>query len=463
MSLKLKHSIQSFNRLSGRLFAVDFLEKRSLIEWLTVLAAVLYFCQDLNKAIFVRLFLFLRIPADIAILLAVSIPLLLVIPYFMQEEVPQCRFAILYSAVLVYFLLTLWIHPQYIYFYFRPSYGIQRVFRPDGGIFAVLFLLTLTDRKKSNFTFKLVALVSMAFYSLQFIAARFRGYWPHENQYGVMGTLSYSMEFGFGMAFAVTLLLHFWLKTRKRSYLILALLGYVMIFMAGSRMALLLSPLYLFFHWLRYHIIHSHNRKDYLKLAMKVGVIVLAVVLLFVSAVLISQALIKSNKDFAKSRNLRMLAEGKIFDDNARSTIHRLVWKGIKAHPFVGLGAFGDRPLVAPYFIYGHSHSILYEIWSNFGILLGLPLILFIGLSVVAVLFTKKNPYGNLYLVFFSTSFLHLTSLSLWLEPYLWSYLTLFIMSPAFDAAKRGLMSGYGVLKSKLPAKLQIKKEKRDT
>ena len=67
-----------------------------------------------------------------------------------------------------------------------------------------------------------------------------------------------------------------------------------------------------------------------------------------------------------------MLLNGEITDDHGRAEIARLSWDGIAKQGFFGMGPFGCRTIIAPYYNYGYPHNIFLEFILDYGWVLGI-------------------------------------------------------------------------------------------
>lgn len=466
--------------------------KEIVFRLLAIIGAVLFFAHELNIAIFVRILTFLKIENSFAVSITSFIPLILSLPLLTKRYRKLKVFYVIYLVVFLYFLISILLNFDNLEYYIRPRYGIHRVFFPSGGIFSIYYILLLYDKDNKSDILTLFTLSAFAIFamgSLQFIAAKYRGYWIFEDMKGGVGKLSYSLNFGFSMAFAINLLLGLSFIKKKNYYMPFALMGYHMIITDGNRMSIVLPIALLILLILYFSVNRFVNKLDYkkdliksilmfislilvfvmtfifrqLRIAWipslviililsflysivvgaidKVGVkknILRYIALVFILGLVVSSAfLLKKSPDRNsqrgnnlkyKSRTIEMLSSGNIFNDNARNDIHGLVWSGLKHHPIIGLGAFGDRPLITPKYTWGYSHGIHYEIWSNLGLIFGVPFILYLANTFFSCLRKKKTFYTVMYFVFTASASLHLTSLSFWIEHYIWTIIVLAII-----------------------------------
>lgn len=82
------------------------------------------------------------------------------------------------------------------------------------------------------------------------------------------------------------------------------------------------------------------------------------------------------------TRILVMIKDGEISDDNGRDEIKEIVGDAISEKPFFGYGLYGDRAVtkgkLTHYSDGIYAHSLIYEILCDFGLLIGIPILLFI-------------------------------------------------------------------------------------
>ncbi len=447
-----------------------FKNKDTLFRLLAVFGMALFFANELNVAIFVRIFELIGFGNQTAVWISYFIPFILTIPLLAKRFRQLKVFYWIFGLTLAYFCISMLFNLENLFYFVRPGYGMQKVFLPAGGVFSVYYINLLYDKDSSADLlngFYLSGLGLFAISALQYIAAFQRGYWLSESSTGEIIQLGYSLTFGVNMAFAMNLLLCIYFCSNKKWLLLPVFIGNFMIFTDGNRMSLVLPFLYVILYFF-YLLIQKE--KPFKSVALPVLTLLLAVFSVFLftryaeksankkaeemTTVHETEAAENSKPDEAtnihaeentensqtekadneflgnvsKSRNLDKIFSGKVLESNSRGDIHRLVREGLKKSPFWGLGAFGDRPLVAPKYFWGHSHGIHYEIWSNLGIFLGVPFVLLLMNTFFAFYKKKKGFYNAVYFAFVGTAAIHLTSLSFWLAPYIFSIIGLSIL-----------------------------------
>lgn len=431
--------------------SIKNIDRDYIFRFLTIIGGTLFFARELNIAIFVRLFSLFKIENNIAVTITSFIPFLFSVPLLTQRYKRLKVFYLIYFLVLVYFGISILLNLDNLSYYFRPRYGVQKVFLPSGGMFAIYYILLLYDKEHKSDLLHLFIITAFAIFSmslLQYIAAKSRGYWLVENLRGEQSKLKYSLSFGFNMAFAVNLFIGLYNIRKKHLYLLFASIGFYTIITDGNRMALVL-PIALYLVLFIYLIVSSIiNKKEFKRNLLGTLIALMAFVLIFATTYIVGNSKLQKTKvdnltegvkntkeqknktnKIETSRTLDMLRSGNIFNDNARKDIHSLVYKGVSKNPILGLGAFGDRPLVAPKYVWGHSHGIHMEVWSNLGMLLGIPFVIYLANTFFAMMLKSKNIMIIMYFVFVGTASLHLTSLSFWIEYYIWGLIAFSILS----------------------------------
>lgn len=532
-------------------YVKDYLESRlGLYRLLAILGATLFFAHELNIAFFVRVFEFIGLENELSVTLASFIPFILSIPLLTKRYKNLKLFYILYTLSAIFFAISILRNLDFLNVYFRPRFGIHKVFLPSGGIFSIYYINLLYDKDNYKDLAFMLLLSTLAMYlisMLQFVMANLRGFWLTEDSTGDMIKINYSLIFGFNMGFAVNSLLGFWFYRKRFIYLLLAMVGYYTILTDGNRMGMVLA----FAFWL---VIILHNLVNYFKykeglkptvkslfgFVLFIGIIIGAMFLqnnhidpvqklislvtterfqneinkedessivekefldfdedlqkinvksivredgklwLYIEGRRRAMGLIevegqlyyvrgdgslvtdqeywitdtngilpqgdyyfdsngvldinsiaddeKSLNDFASrnpnaSRNLALIGAGGLLFDNSRSAIYNLAIEGIKEHPILGVGAYGDRVYTSHRFIWGHSHNILIELAINFGLIIT-PLIVILLANTFFVMLAKKRSLLTIfYFVFVGTAALLLTSNSFWLEPFIWGLL----------------------------------------
>ena len=404
-------------------------------KFLAMIGAILFFARDFNTALFVRAFEMVGFNNEMAVLLKSFIPFILALPLLIENFNKVKPFFAVYLIVLSYFLISIIVNPINFDYYFIKFYGIDKVFLPSGGIFAIFFITLLYDKKDKSYlyyTFLITAILIGGLSLLQYIAASIRGYWTTTNYIGEEIKINYSLTFGFNVALMVNIFSAFYIFTKKKIFIIPIVLGYMGIIEAGNRMSLVLPLMFVFLYFMYtlINIIKNKSRKENINDMKRVsflgGILILTFIIIFAFYALYYEKsgdinIGGENIETEESRNLNLLGSGNIFESNGRKEIQNASIRGIKTSPILGLGAYGDRPYVQKYHQAGYSHNFFLEVWSNFGIVLGIPLAVYLLNTLIFMLNQKKSFILVIYFSFLATSALHMTSLSFWIAIYLWT------------------------------------------
>lgn len=413
-------------------------DRNKFIKFLAIIGATLYFARDASDALFIRLFMIMRFPDRIPIILSSFVPFAFSIPYLIKNLKKVKVFLIIYLVVLVYFIISVVLNPQNFDIYFRVKYGIDKVFIPSGGMFAIYYIFLLYDKKHIEdlmLVFLSAATLLLTYNVIQYIVASYRGYWLVNDFKGNKIKLTYSLTFGQSVAMTVNLFIGFFLYTRKKIYLIPIIIGYFMILVAGNRAALFLPIIAAILYGIYAIVSNKFKYKLFKKELFSSLSLLLIFTILFTGLVLynsisyddefenIDEFVYGDNIDSNIPRNIQLLKSGKTFEANGRNAIYALSFEGIKTSPILGLGAYGDRPWVSKQFIWGHSHNFILEVWSNLGLILGIPFGLLLLNTFMSMLTKKKDFIVVFYIIYVGISAIHMTSLSFWLVGYIWAIL----------------------------------------
>ena len=230
--------------------------------------------------------------------------------------------------------------------------------------------------------------------------------------------LDYSMGLANSLTLPAVMLLYGAYRSKNILDLLLAGTTTVVIFVLGSRGALL--GIMVYFLML---LVMGCSRKDRRRISILcIALICLALVfwrpiLTWIEAVL--------EKAGSSSRTIQLLLSGEIFLDNGRESIYIGMKDEIMLHPFVIHGIGGELPFAEG--LYAHNFAI--ELMLDFGVILG-------GIATLYILYQSGRTLGEVVrredafrmirLIFFSVSVpLAMISGTIWSEVYLWCWLVL--------------------------------------
>ena len=272
--------------------------KDGWIRILALLAAGLFIGHELNIAFFVRLFTFLGVRHELAVTVTSFIPFILSIPLMVKRFRRVRPFIIIYLSVMVFFAITVLLNPEARDIYFRPAYGIHKVFVPSGGIFALYYILLMYDKDdKSDLVNMLFLGASLLFLIsiFQYGMAQVRGYWLTEGASGSELRINYSLVYGFNMSLVICIFTGLWFYRKKLGYLIIALFSYYTILTDGNRMSIILIFSFLFL-LLIHNIVNKLKYKETFKPLIRNLMGILAFVLVFAMSMVMDKNKIKPAK-----------------------------------------------------------------------------------------------------------------------------------------------------------------------
>lgn len=307
-------------------------------------------------------------------------------------------FLILWISVILFLGITLLVHPEYEYWYARETYGVwDYVLRFDNDLYIYLFIRLVNDPKRILRNFKISSWIMYLYLGNQYYTAMKVGYWIQVRSDGTQIHSPYNLAFGYNVLSFALVFLYYALKEKKIIDWVAFGVGMLMIFIAGSRGPLLCVLLFLFFYFLTVFKESNIGRKSIYVIAF----IVIAI-LVWVSYSNILNVIANLLDEFnISSRSFRMLISGNISDDNNRLPIWNAAINMIKDHP-LGYGAMGTRHVIGNIIIMGHPHNFILEIFIDYGVILGLLLLVCLICGICTNIFSKeREDWRGIFLIFF--------------------------------------------------------------
>lgn len=379
------------------------------------------FFMAVARFILVRFGLYDGIVRNTILFIVSSVPLILFLVQIKRFKLHQYKSSmILYLCIAVAFLLTIIIHPEYKYFFTRSRYGIERVLRPECALYAYLFFNLVDEPEKMMDIVKKYAILDFIYITIvELLPALLRGYWVDVNYLGEEVHRAYSLSFGYSMLLPVIVFLYVFIREKKIVYLLFGTVGGVLIFMKGSRGALVMIVNFLVLMYISSIVDCKDNKKRLVRIM--IGVAVVLGMALFGRAILGVAADILQSCGI-ESRTLEMLVQGKFINDSSgRNVIWGAVANAIKDGGIFGYGVFGDRPFVYPHHYVGYSHNIVFEMIASFGILGVLILICIAAASFRMIFMCKDYLWRDLFIIFFSIACQLIFSMSFWYVMEFWA------------------------------------------
>lgn len=328
-------------------------------------------------------------------------------------------FFVLWGIIILFFLLTYLVHPEYLFWYTRDNYGVwDNVLKPDNGIYVYFFLRLLDDPKRIIKYLKISAGLTYIYYGYTLYQALKVGYWEMIWD-GTVMRFSYSLEFGYDLLLYVLIFLYCAFKYHKITSWMLAALGVIMIALGGSRGPILCVLIFVALNVIKL-IWNSHH-----KIAIIIVVILALIALSVLYIPLLSFVANLMDGMGLKSRFIRLLMEGSISDDNGRMAIWQAAINMIKENPF-GYGAMGSRHVISEVIFVGHPHNLILEIFIDYGVVLGGGFIIIAVISLIHLFRLKiEDEWKGLLLIFIGTLSQLFMSGTYWHRPAVWALLAI--------------------------------------
>lgn len=336
----------------------------------------------------------------------------------MSRKYDAFDFIVLLLVIILFFVITYILHPEYEYVYTREYYGVlPYVLRPDNGIYAYLFVRMLKEPEKLMKGLRVSGLLMMGYSILLLFFSLRRGYWIGENYLGETVHLSYDLNFGYNLLLPVCTFLLAGLKDRSIKDLILAVLGIIMIFIGGARGPFLGIIIFGVLYVLMSTSESKHKVRNILLILIIGGLVFIyyRAILTFAGNLLESVGI--------SSRTITKLLDGSISEDNGRTMIWAAAVNCIRENPF-GSGAMGARNAIYKIHFVGHPHNLFLEILIDYGVIIGFIFIIAMIVGSLRLLFAKK--YINwrwIYLLFLAQACSLLTSYTYWHSNGIWGAL----------------------------------------
>lgn len=385
---------------------------------LVKISVILYFANSFVLTLMQRLVGTGSLATAISVLL-VYVPAITAC-FFNPKKYIKIDMVIVYLFVVVFLMVTMVVHPEYDPYYFREGYGLwDHVFNPFRGIYAYFFVRLLESDKQVKKMLKISGWLMLIYFIYTYIVSTNRGYW-----YGVglgmeNGTIkmSYSVSFGYQVLPFALLFLYDAIETKKIKDIVPSAACIVLILIGGSRGPILFLALFLTL----YVAVKINSSKR--KLLMIIGLGIIGI-LIFVFYDYLIYALAGILSKFGlSSRFLTKLISGTITSDSGRGILWEAALKMIKENPF-GYGFMGARHIIGNIIVAGYPHSIILEMWIEYGVIFGSLILAFLFCSSLKIIFNKKtDKWKGLFLVYFSSACCLLLSLTYWSVPTFWTAL----------------------------------------
>lgn len=376
----------------------------------------LYLCYPISNLFFLKIFSMLG-AASVAVpvgLFVTYLPLFILVMH-RDKNIFIPDFAILLLIICLFFAITYLLHPEYEYWYTRSDFGvISYVLRPDNGLFIYMLIRILNDPNRILRWIKISGWPIYLFYGWQTMRAISRGYWIDISNRGYEIHLSYSLSLGYNLLIFALAFLYCALEEKKIADWIGAIVGIVIIMIAGSRGPFLDIAIFLVLY---VGIKIASSRK---KVLLILGISVASGVLWSVFPYAISLVARVFDALHISSRFITKLLSGSITEGSGRNVIWEAAVRMIKENPF-GYGAMGSRHVMSQYVYVAHPHQFFLEILIDFGVVAGTLIIVFLAVSTVRILNMKGiGQWKGVFCVFLARACQLLISLTFWHSIGMW-------------------------------------------
>ena len=389
-------------------------------QYLLDLTVVLWFCATPLKAVLSR-FLYIFDAQDLLELFSIAIIFTPLFLYMLtQRKIPTCNFFILSLFVVgLFFIVTLAMNPAYERWYSRETYGVwDTILKPDQGAIWVVLMVEISKSPKRFFKNIHTSAMLLFLYSFfQVYQSVQNGGWTYIDYQGVESLRPYNLEFGYTSTFIALVCFTAFIFNKKPSELLFAIIASCFVFMYGSRGPLICL---IIFTLLMVLFFSSSIKNRAILLPCLLFLLIFLVSFGESSLYMIASWIQNAG---IESRTITSFLDNQVFDDSGRSQIYTLAEQAILANPY-GYGAFGDRPIIGPYYNWGYSHNIILEMLITFGVLFGTVFLILIVVANIGALLINRNNKVIISLLVISISM----SSSLWVSDTFWGNIYFWMM-----------------------------------
>lgn len=392
--------------------------KKISVDELVRLSVILFLCNPLLTIIFGGVMGKLGIGGYGKYVTAVVVYLPLLIACIKcPRKYIKADFLSVYVCIILFFAVTLLIHPEYDYWYSRSNYGVWNyVLFPLNGLYGYLFIRMIHDPKTLKDVFKKSGWLMYIYFAYQIYAASRRGYWIGVAGQNNTAEFSYSVSFGYHVLLFALPFLYNAIREKRIPDIVGAAIGFIMILTNGSRGPFLMTAVFFVILALR----SVRNERNKAKTALRVLIIALLVLTVVVLYNIVNNLLVKLLSSWdGNSRIVQMLLAGRLTSDSGRTAIWEAAVQMIRDNPF-GYGAMGSQHVISHYIIAGYPHSVVLEMMIDFGVFVGGALLFFLFRRALAIIFARDNGWSDLFIPIFCTACALMVSLCYWSNRAFW-------------------------------------------
>ncbi len=342
-------------------------------------------------------------------------------------------FIVGYIIIVLLFIITLHLHPEYREVFTREDYGVwDYVLYPTRGIYSYLFVRLINDSERFLRDFKIAGWCSYLFFAYCLYNRFRRGYFVGVSGSDTNAKLSYSVTFGYMVLVFLLVFMYCAFKEKQTVDIIASVLGMGMVLAGGSRGPLIIVGVFLGIYLFREYLSSSQKIIYSLYLVLGVGAL-----LIFYKPLLAVLGVL-FQKIGLPSRFLDLMASGDIADNNGRDRIWEAAREMIRQHPF-GYGAMGSRKVISEYIAVGYPHSIILEMLIDFGVIIGSILLFFLFVTALRIIFSNRNDkWCYLFIPLFSCSCALFWSMTYWDFTSFWTCIGIGVNCYLTDKKKKG-------------------------
>lgn len=336
----------------------------------------------------------------------------------------EYRFFVLYFLVLFFFCITYFFHPEYDqYFYRGPGNYLNvwnAVFSPiSGGLVGFFFFSMHKDPIRIKRILRCAAYVFLVYGIYHAVSKQ---EWTAIDMHGQVVKQDYALNFGYELVFFAMILIYCFLENRKQWFDLAA--GVFMCFLSflkGSRGSMLCLAVFV----VLYVILFIQEMKILKKILIICAIIIVSILVNAMWEIFYTWLIAFITSTGTSSRFLSMLVEGTLTSDSGRSAIYQIAFDGIAEQSIWGLGAYGSRYVIAPYYYWGYPHNIFLEFVMEFGWIAGVSLSFILVLAIFVSFKNANRTVKGLLCIFVSINVKLLISDSFWQFPHFWELLAL--------------------------------------
>jgi hypothetical protein len=266
---------------------------------------------------------------------------------------------------------------------------------------------------------KYSAWIDLVYYTLRVLIASKTGHWSGYDAFGNVINTTYDLGVGYSIMFVAIIFLCSFMERKKLVDLFASIYAVLLVLNNGSRGALICLALCVVFLAVcrDYEKERSLLQKTWIVFLIGMLVVVLINfddIVHGLGELLYSMGL--------HSRTVIAMSTGEFLADNGRNTITERALVAISEGGLTGLGAYGDRPYIAPYYWWGYCHNIALEVICDFGIIIGpVLLVVFTGILLRILFAPKSDTYRYVFVAFLSICGKMMVSDTIWGYPQFWA------------------------------------------